>query len=58
MDINPEQELVFSGSGEGEMKAWKIDHEALAQGLQETDTGEVRSASTRHCEIVHETLRR
>lgn len=42
MDLNPEQDLVFTGSGEGELKAWKIDHEALAQGLRETDTGEVR----------------
>ncbi|KAI0375739.1 WD-repeat-containing protein [Pilatotrama ljubarskyi] len=41
MDLNPEQDLVFTGSGEGEMKAWKIDHEALAQGLRETETGEV-----------------
>lgn len=42
MDLNTEQDLVFTGSGEGELKAWKIDHEALAQGLRETDTGEVR----------------
>lgn len=42
MDLNPEQDLVFTGSGEGELKAWKIDHEALAQGLRETDNGEVR----------------
>jgi U3 small nucleolar RNA-associated protein 12 len=41
MDINQEQSLVFTGSGEGEMKAWRIDHEALAEGLKETDTGEV-----------------
>ncbi|KAI1796288.1 WD40 repeat-like protein [Ganoderma leucocontextum] len=41
MDLNPEQELVFTGSGEGEMKAWKVDHEALAQGLRETESGEV-----------------
>ena len=42
MDLDPEQELIFTGSGEGEMKAWKIDHEALGQGLQETESGEVR----------------
>ncbi|RPD67061.1 WD40 repeat-like protein [Lentinus tigrinus ALCF2SS1-7] len=41
MDLDPEQELVFTGSGEGEMKAWKIDHAALGRGLQETDSGEV-----------------
>lgn len=44
MDINIEQELVFTGSGEGEMKAWKIDHRALAKGLGETDSGEVRAS--------------
>ena len=42
MDLNPEQDLVFTGSGEGEMKAWRIDHEALVQGLRETESGEVR----------------
>ncbi|TFK94701.1 WD40 repeat-like protein [Polyporus arcularius HHB13444] len=41
MDLDPEQELIFTGSGEGEMKAWKIDHEALGRGLQETESGEV-----------------
>ncbi|KAI0638283.1 WD-repeat-containing protein [Trametes polyzona] len=41
MDLNPEQDLVFTGSGEGELKAWKIDHEALAGGLRETENGEV-----------------
>lgn len=41
MDVNQEQSLVFTGSGEGELKAWGIDHEALADGLKETDTGEV-----------------
>ncbi|KAF8076282.1 WD-repeat-containing protein [Lyophyllum atratum] len=41
MDINAEQDLVFTGSGEGELKAWRIDHEALAEGLRETETGEV-----------------
>ena len=45
LDLNPEQELVFTGSGEGEMKAWKIDHEALAGGLRETESGEVRHTS-------------
>ncbi|KAG5644079.1 hypothetical protein DXG03_009169 [Asterophora parasitica] len=41
MDINAEQDLVFTGSGEGEMKAWRIDHEALSNGLRETEAGEV-----------------
>jgi U3 small nucleolar RNA-associated protein 12 len=41
MDINANRDLIFTGSGEGEVKAWRIDHEALAVGLQETETGEV-----------------
>ena len=42
MDIDQEQSLVFSGS-EGEVKAWRIDHGALAGGLKENDTGEART---------------
>ncbi|KAJ6599165.1 WD-repeat-containing protein [Mycena vulgaris] len=41
MDVDPEQNLVFTGSGEGELKAWKLDHEAFAEGLKETETGEI-----------------
>ena len=41
MDVDQEQSLVFTGSGEGELKAWRIDHEALADGLKETESGEV-----------------
>lgn len=44
MDLDLEQDLVFTGSGEGELKAWRIDHEALVQGLRETESGEVRSS--------------
>jgi len=44
MDINMERDLVFTGSGDGELKAWRIDHQALAEGLRETETGEVRLA--------------
>ncbi|KAJ7283753.1 WD-repeat-containing protein [Mycena rebaudengoi] len=41
MDVDAEQNLVFTGSGEGELKAWRLDHEAFAEGLKETETGEV-----------------
>ncbi|KAL0949715.1 hypothetical protein HGRIS_009754 [Hohenbuehelia grisea] len=41
MDVDPEQNLIFTGSGEGEMKAWRIDHESIVAGLKETDSGEV-----------------
>lgn len=43
--INQEHNLVFTGSGEGDLKAWKIDREALVEGLKETETGEVMRIS-------------
>lgn len=42
LDLNNDQDLIFTGSGEGELKAWKLDHEAVAEGLKETETGEVQ----------------
>ena len=41
MAISQERDLVFTGSGEGELKAWKVDRKAMAEGLKETETGEV-----------------
>lgn len=41
MAINRECDLVFTGSGEGELKARKVDCTAIADGLKETETGEV-----------------
>ncbi|TFK43635.1 WD-repeat-containing protein [Crucibulum laeve] len=41
LDINHKQDLIFTGSGEGELKAWRIDRQALAEGLKETESGEV-----------------
>ncbi|KAJ7068170.1 quinon protein alcohol dehydrogenase-like superfamily [Mycena amicta] len=41
MDVDAQQSLVFTGSSEGELKAWKLDHEAFAEGLKETETGEI-----------------
>ncbi|KAG6918919.1 hypothetical protein DXG01_010574 [Tephrocybe rancida] len=41
MGVNPEQDLIFTGSGEGELKAWRLDRDALANGLRETETGDV-----------------
>ena len=43
MAMDAEQSLIFTGAGEGEMKAWRVDHEAMASGLQTSDSGEVRS---------------
>ncbi|THH33593.1 hypothetical protein EUX98_g555 [Antrodiella citrinella] len=42
LDIDPQQELVFTGSGEGDMKAWRLDHEAMSAGLKESESGEVQ----------------
>jgi len=41
MDVDRGQNLIFTGSGEGELKAWSIDHGALSEGLKETEIGEV-----------------
>jgi WD40 repeat protein len=39
--VDAEQKLVFTGSGEGEMKAWGVDHQAMIAGLHENESGEV-----------------
>jgi U3 small nucleolar RNA-associated protein 12 len=41
LGINPDKTLIFTGSSEGEMKAWRIDSEALSEGLKENESGEV-----------------
>lgn len=41
MDLSPRQNLIFTGSGEGDLKAWKIDYDAVAAGLKTTESGEV-----------------
>ncbi|KAF8895924.1 WD-repeat-containing protein [Mucidula mucida] len=46
MDVDPAQELLFTGSGEGEVKAWKINHETLLEGMKETENGEVSKLIT------------
>jgi len=45
LDINPEKTLIFTGSSEGEMKVWKMDPEALSEGLKEDESGEVTIVS-------------
>ncbi|KAJ8086500.1 beta transducin [Marasmius tenuissimus] len=44
LDIDIDQNLIFTGSGDGEVKAWKIDRDIISGGLRETDTGEVAKA--------------
>lgn len=41
LDINPDKSLIFTGSSEGEMKVWRIDAEALSEGLKENESGKV-----------------
>ncbi|KAF9653461.1 WD-repeat-containing protein [Thelephora ganbajun] len=41
LDVNPEKTLIFTGSSEGEMKVWRIDSEALSEGLKESESGEI-----------------
>jgi hypothetical protein len=40
--LNSEQDLLLTGSNEGELKAWKIDPSALVDGVKELKNGEVR----------------
>ncbi|KAJ3788819.1 WD-repeat-containing protein [Lentinula aff. detonsa] len=41
MDVDIKSNIIFTGSGEGEVKAWKINTEAISEGLTESDTGEI-----------------
>lgn len=41
LDVNPTGDLLFTGSGEGELKAWRIDYDAMVEGVKETVTAEV-----------------
>lgn len=44
MDLSPQMNLIFTGSGEGDLKVWKVDYDALAAGLKTTESGEVCTA--------------
>lgn len=41
-------DIIFTGSGDGELKAWRIDYEALASGVKELENGEVRTLASFH----------
>ena len=41
LDLDQNGITIFTGSAEGELKAWKIDREAMRDGLRENDAGEV-----------------
>jgi U3 small nucleolar RNA-associated protein 12 len=42
LDVDPTGTTILTGSGEGEVKAWRLDRDALANGIQATPSGEVR----------------
>lgn len=41
VDLNITQDIILTGSAEGELKAWRLDRDALEIGLKENDNGEV-----------------
>ncbi|KAG8825261.1 hypothetical protein FRC17_008781 [Serendipita sp. 399] len=41
LDIDPTGDILLTGGGEGEVKAWKIDHDALCSGVEETAPGQL-----------------
>jgi U3 small nucleolar RNA-associated protein 12 len=45
LDLDKEYSLLFTGSGEGELKSWKVDHDALQQGVKIDASGDVSSSS-------------
>jgi hypothetical protein len=38
--IDNEENNLFTGSGDGELKAWRIDYTFLEAGMKETESGE------------------
>ncbi|KAG8894037.1 hypothetical protein FRB99_001555, partial [Tulasnella sp. 403] len=44
LDVDPSGDLMFTGGNDGELKAWSLDGDALADGLKSTDSGEFTKA--------------
>lgn len=54
MDVNIDRNIIFTGSAEGEVKAWSIGPEAISKGLTESDSGDVRTNLTiLHLQVAH-----
>jgi len=41
LDLDPSGEVIFTGGGEGELKAWAVDGDALVEGIREMEDGTV-----------------
>ncbi|KAG9034074.1 hypothetical protein FRB95_013843 [Tulasnella sp. JGI-2019a] len=41
LDVDPNNEIMLTGTNDGDLKAWTIDIDALADGLRETESGEL-----------------
>ncbi|KIK30585.1 hypothetical protein PISMIDRAFT_639068 [Pisolithus microcarpus 441] len=41
MAVSPDQNYLFTGSNDGDLKAWRINYEAMAGGLRESESGEI-----------------
>ena len=42
LGLDSGHDLLLTGSNEGELKAWKIEPDALMDGIKESEHGEVR----------------
>jgi U3 small nucleolar RNA-associated protein 12 len=57
LDVDPSGDTLLTGSGEGEVKAWKIDKDALEAGVRESSTGEVRDSDIQTNSILRNSFR-
>lgn len=58
IDISPEQQYVLTGSNDGDVKIWRVDYEAIADGLQETESGNVHISCDSINSYIHHFMSR